>query len=239
MQIKTKALVLSSIKYGDSSLIVKAFTYSSGLKSYMLRGVLSSKKKKLKASYFQPLTQLEISAIHRDKGTLERISDARIAYHYQSVYSDPAKSAMFFFLAEMLANSIYEEEQNRDLYVYLETTLQWLDAQTTFSNFHILFLLKLTKYLGFYPETSNIEYDFFDLREGAFIKTPSGNPCLTQDVLAVFKKFLGINFDAIHNIEITKARRVALLQAIILFFEVHLDGFKKPRSLAVLNEVFR
>ena len=73
MQETTKAIVLSSIKYGDTSLIVKAFTASSGIKTYLLRGVLASKRGKLKSAYFQPLMQLEIIANHRNKGNLESI----------------------------------------------------------------------------------------------------------------------------------------------------------------------
>src|SRR5680860_1294328 len=88
MQVTTKAIILTSIKYGDTSLIVKAFTASHGLKSYMLKGALSAKKGKLKAAYFQPLTQLEIVANHRNKGTLESIREAKVNYPYQSVHND-------------------------------------------------------------------------------------------------------------------------------------------------------
>jgi len=82
MQVTTRAIVLSSLKYGDTSLIVKAFTLSDGLKSYLLKGVLTSKKGKLKSAYFQPLTQLELVANHKNKGTLEAIREARVTYHY-------------------------------------------------------------------------------------------------------------------------------------------------------------
>jgi len=106
MQITTKAIILSSLKYGDTSLIVKAFTASDGLKSYLLRGVLNSKKGKLKTAYFQPLMQLEIVANHKNKGTLERIKEAKVSYHYQTLHAQIAKNAMTLFLAEMLSNSI-------------------------------------------------------------------------------------------------------------------------------------
>ena len=55
MQVSTKAIVLTAIKYGDSSLIVRCYTEQSGSKSYLLRGVLKSKKGKLRPAYFQPL----------------------------------------------------------------------------------------------------------------------------------------------------------------------------------------
>lgn len=238
MQISTKALVLSSIKYGDTSLIVKAFTYSDGLKSYLLKGILASKRGKLKTAYFQPLTQLEIVVNHKNKGTLERLIDAKVNYPYQSVHTDIAKNAMILFLSEILVNSIFEEEQNKDLFHFMEASLQWMDTHHNINNFHLFFMLGLSKYLGFYPAKANINYPYFDLVEGAFIEMPGINPVLKGEALENFKAFLGIKFDAIHKVRMGKKTRQELLKSLVLYFEVHLHGFKKPRSLAILNEVF-
>jgi len=238
MQVTTKAIVLTSLKYGDTSLIAKAFTASDGLKSYLLKGVLASKKGKLKAAYFQPLTQLEIVAHHKNKGTLETIREAKVNYHYQTLHTDISKNAMTQFLAEMLGNSIHEEEYNLALFEYVEASLQWLDTHDEISNFHLHFLLNLTRYLGFYPDTNTIDSEYFDLLEGEFTTTPSLNPILTGENLILFKTILGTNFDAIHTVKMTKKNRQELLKSLVLYFELHLQGFRKPRSLAILNEVF-
>jgi len=238
MQVTTKAIILTSIKYGDTSLIVKAFTASHGLKSYMLKGALSAKKGKLKAAYFQPLTQLEIVANHRNKGTLESIREAKVNYPYQSVHNDIAKNAMTLFLAEMLGHSIREEEANPALFDFLEASFQWLDMHDEIANFHCHFLIQFTKYLGFYPDTSAMQAVCFDLLEGKFTDTPSLHPVLTGDNLGYFKSFLGIHFDTLHTIKMNKTDRQELLQSLVLYFELHLQGFRKPKSLAVLNEVF-
>ena len=238
MQVTTKAIVLTSLKYGDTSLIVKIFTASDGLKSYMLKGILTSKKGKLRTSYFQPLTQLELVANHRNKGTLESIREAKVNYHYQTLHTDIAKNAMTMFLAEMLGNSIHEEEQNLALFNFLEASFQWLDMQEDIANFHLYFLLALSKYLGFYPDTDRLDASSFDLLEGEFTDTPSLNPILTGENLNYLKLFLGINFEAIHTIQMRKTNRLELLKSLILYFELHLQGFRKPKSLAILNEVF-
>ncbi|NJB71255.1 DNA repair protein RecO (recombination protein O) [Saonia flava] len=238
MQITTKAIVLSSLKYGDTSLIVKMYTESDGIKSYMLKGVLTSKKGKLKAAYFQPLTQLELVASHRNKGALESIREAKVYYHYKTLHSDISKNATTLFLSEMLGNSIHEEEQNQGLFHFLEASFQWLDTHDDISNFHIAFLLKLTRYLGFNPDTSNSDAPYFDLQEGEFTNILSLSPVLEGENLNVFKTFLGTNFDAIHTIKMKKANRQRLLQSLVLYFELHLQGFRKPKSLAILNKVF-
>lgn len=238
MQVTTKAIILSAIKYGDTSLIVKAFTASDGVKSYLLKGVLSSKRGKLKSAYFQPLTQLEIVANHRNKGTLETLREAKVFYHYQTLYADMAKNAMTLFLAELLGNSIREEERNDELFQFLEASLQWLDIHRDIANFHLFFMLSLTRFFGFYPDVYQIDKPYFDLVEGEFIATESLNPMLKGENIYYFKTFLGINFEEVHSVKMKKTNRQELLKSLLLYYELHLQGFRKPRSLAVLNEVF-
>ena len=238
MQVTTKAIVLSSIKYGDTSLIVKAFTASDGLQSYLLKGILSSRKGKLKAAYFQPLTQLEIVASHKYKGTLESIREARINYPYQLIHSDILKNSIALFLAEILLYSLNAGEKDENLFEFVEVSLQWLDTHDKSANFHLYFLLQLTSFLGFYPDTSGLNMPYFDLQEGEFCNTPGLNPIIEATPLIHFKSLLGTNFDSMHTIKMTKKDRHELLQKLVVYFELHLHGFKRPRSLSVLNEVF-
>ncbi len=238
MLVTTKGIVLSSLKYGDTSLISRIYTATDGLKSYLLKGILTSKKGKLKAAYFQPLMQLEIVANHKNRGTLESIGDVKVEYHYQTLHTEMTKNSVVLFLAEMLGNSIQEEEPNEELFRFLEASLQWLDNHDKIANFHLFFLLNLTRYLGFYPDTGNISASCFDLRNGVFIDHPSGMTFITEENLVLFKLLLGTNFDAMHSITMKKTNRQELLKSLVLYFELHLQGFRKPRSLAVLNEVF-
>ncbi len=239
MQLTTKAIVLTTIKYSDTSLIVKCFTEKAGIKTYLLKGVLKSKKGAVKAGYFQALTQLELVAIHKNKGTLERIKEVKAAYQYTSIPFSMPKNAIAMFLAEVLSLCLQEEEQNEALFTYVETALQWLDTHSEIANFHLLFLLNLSKYLGFYPETSEIENTlYFDLAEGSFTNTLSGNPVIEGENLQHFKSLLGINFDELTKVKLSQKTRQSLLDSFIFYFELHLQGFKKPKSIAVLNSVF-
>ena len=128
MIVNTPAIVLSALKYGEADLIVKCYTLKSGLKTYILRGILKSKKGKLKPSLFQPLTQLELVASHKDKGSLEYLKEAKILQPYKSLHTHMVKSAMVMFLSEMLKNTIQEEEENENLYTFLEYSINWMDT---------------------------------------------------------------------------------------------------------------
>lgn len=238
MLITTKAIVFGTIKYGEADLIASCFTEKKGLKKYLLRGILKSRKGKLKASLFQPLTQLELVANHKDKGTLESLKEARLSSTYHSLHSNVVKSSVVFFLAEMLRNSVREEEPNPSLYQFLETTLEWFDVHQEFVNFHLLFLLKLSKYLGFYPDDSDIGKPVFNLEEGIFQDLSTGIHCISDENSHLLKRLLGINFDALPSVKLNQASRSAFLMMLLEYYELHLQGFRKPKSLAVLNELY-
>ena len=238
MVVATKAIVFSAIKYSEADLIVCCFTETVGIKSYLLRNILKSKKGKLKTSYFQPLTQLELVADHKNKGTLEYIKEARVYRPYQSLHTHIYKSGLVLFLAEMLKNCIKEEEANTEVYTFLEASMNWLDAHEEIANFHIYFLLQLSSYLGFYPDASAIEHQYFNVEEGVFQETSSNNYCLEGPEVAAFKRFFGINIDEVNAIKLTKTTRLAVLNLILKYYQFHVQGYQQPKSLVILNQLY-
>ncbi len=238
MLVTTKAIVISKLKYSDNDLIVKCYTERFGVQSYLLRGILKSKKGKLKTAYFQLLSQLELIVNYRETRSLQSISEVKPFAFYQSIYSNVAKSAIVMFLSEILSGVLREEENNELLFTYLETTLLWLDANDEYSNFHLLFLLNLSRYLGFYPDLNDSDSTFFNLEDGKFQSKKTNIYCVSDEILMQFKKLLGINFDALNTVKIKSGQRQELLNMILLYFELHLGSLKKPRSLQVLNQVF-
>jgi len=236
VQVKTKAIVISSLKYQEKSLIVKCFTQSDGLKSYFVRNAFSSGRSSQKMAYFQPLTILEIDAVHKNKGTLENFKEIKISMPFHSIHSDVVKSTIVMFISEMLHHSIHEEEKNEPLFAFLETALDWLDNHNETANFHLILLLEITKYLGFYPDVSDADLPFFEMVEGVFSPFHAFSS-LNEHETELFRKLIALKFEhsqkAFHVIE-----RQILLKILIDYYSFHLDGFKKPKSLDVLKEVF-
>ncbi|MCF6131353.1 DNA repair protein RecO [Flavobacterium wongokense] len=236
MQVKTKAIVISSLKYQEKSLIVKCLTQSDGLKSYFVPNAFSAKKSNQKIAYFQPLSMLEIEANHKNKGTLEHFKEIKLAHAYQTISTDIVKSTIVIFLSEIIHHSIHEEEKNENLFDFLESALLWLDAHDEMANFHLILLLEMTKFLGFYPDTSEIDLKFFDTKEGVF-STFQGMDCLSEHETFLFKKLLALKFDSDQKVFAGIERQI-LLKILLQYYTTHLDGFKKPKSLEVLKEVF-
>jgi DNA repair protein RecO (recombination protein O) len=236
LQVKTKAIVISAIKFQEKSLIAKCFTLSHGLKTYFVRDAFSTRKSSQKIAYFQPLTILEIEAVHKNKGTLENFKEIKIGTPFQTIHTDIVKSTIVMFLSEILHHSIQEEEKNESLFIFLETALFWLDQHDEITNFHLILMLETTKYLGFYPDVSDVDLPFFEMNEGVFTLF-HGLSALTEHETNLFKKLINLKFDndqkVFHVIE-----RQLLLKILIDYYSFHLDGFKRPKSLEVLKEIF-
>ena len=238
MLTKNNSIVLSKLKYRDYDLIVKCYTQQRGVVSYLLRGVLKSKKGLSKTIYYQELSQLQIEESYKPNQSLHFIKEVKFNYIYKSLHSNIYKSAIVLFLAEILSNVLKEEEKNEDLFHFIEAALQYLDNEDQFSNFHILFLLKLTRYLGIQPENLNNNYPYFNLESGIFEASNHGIYSISGENLILLKRLLGTNFDALNSVKINAKQRQEFLNLLLYYFELHLGSFKKPKSLQVLNEVF-
>jgi len=236
MDATTKAIVLSTIKYADYDIIVKCYT-ELGIKSYLVKRIFKQKRGKLSPAFFQPLTQLEITANYNPNRTLHFIKEANINYSYTTIFADVAKQTIAVFLSEVLTKTLREEETNQQLFAYLETAFIWLDTHNMSSNFHLLFLMNLTKYLGFYPE-KDTNCLYFDLESGKFSNQPTSNHYISGENLTYFRMLLGTNFDVLHELKFNKKVRQNILEILIQYFQLHLPGFSKPKSLEVLKAVF-
>lgn len=238
MTISTKAIVLSKIKYKDNDLIIKCYTENFGVVSYLIKNALKTKKGKFKPAYFQPLSILDIEADHKDNRSLQYLRDIKLHVYFRTLHTNVIKSTIVMFLSEVLSSILKEEEKNESLYSFLETTMIWFDETDTNVNFHLLFLIELTKYLGFYPDVSQSSLQYFNLEDGKFYKNISGSYCIEGENLILFKELLGTKFDVNKPINFKPTKRLEILNIILTYLKLHIDGFKQPKSITVLNQIF-
>ena len=130
----------------------------------------------------------------------------------------------------------WRSRKPENLFAFLETALFWLDNHDETANFHLILMLEITKYLGFYPDISEIEFPFFDTNEGVFIPFQAIGS-LTQHETILFKKLIPLKFDNDQKIFHVIERQI-VLKILIDYFAFHLEGFRKPKSLEVLATVF-
>ncbi len=231
MLFKTSGIVLGSTKYSETSLITKIYTTSFGLQSYIVKGARAGKNRK--ASFFQPLNILNLEVYHKAGKGLNFLKDFSMDYISKSLRFDMTKSAIAVFMLEIMNAVIREEESNEELYDFLEGEIVKLDSTPTDSNFHLKFLLDLTKYLGFHPGEIPADSRCFDLLEGSFVtETPVHQYILPAELSAILKEI-----SQGKKVQLSAAGRAALLEKLLLFYQLHISDFKTVKSHKVLREV--
>lgn len=78
---KTKGIVLHTLKYNDTSIIVDMYTELSGRASFLVT-VPRSRKAAVKSVLFQPLSFIEFEADYRPNATLYRVKEAKSFYPF-------------------------------------------------------------------------------------------------------------------------------------------------------------
>ena len=236
---KTRGIVFHTVNYSETSIVAKIYTESFGLQSYLLKGI-KSRKSQLKPVFFQPLNLLELVVYRKEKTTLHTIKEARLAALYQTISGDIRKSSIAIFLNELVYKSIREEESNVPLFEFLWHAFLWLDAmEDHFLSFHLLFALKFCKYLGFQPQSNRDEGNrFFHLREGTFQPVFfSGGDFLDETESAWMDKLNHVPLEQLSQLYIPLPVRNNLLDKVILYYRLHLPGFKGIQSVEVLRTV--
>ena len=240
MLVKTKAIVLHSFKYGETKRIVEMVTEEHGRLS-CIATVGKSARGKLKRQYFQPLTLVEaVADMHRRTG-LYPLKEAKVAAAYASIPFDPLKLPVALFVAEFLSNATRKEQPDRLTFAYIENSLRWLDGSTGgFANFHVVFMMRLTRFLGFYPNTDGYtEGSWFDLRAASFAPdAPLHHDRLAPDEARKVNLLLRMNFATMHLFRMTRAERNRMTEIIIRYYELHLPDFHELKSLDVVKEIF-
>lgn len=218
-------------------MIVKCYTESDGLKSYFITNAFTGNKNKTKAAYFQPFTLLDLVAFHKNKGTLEQIRELKVSYPFQTVHTHILKTSIVFFLSEVLYNCLKEEGKNSSFYEFMETSIRWLDTHDQFADFHLIFLLGATRYLGFAPSKPVPSKPYFEMVEGLFSNS-MGLTCLNAEDSTLLSKLIlcsGYQSECVFQ----NAKRQRLTDILVEYYSFHIEGFKKPKSLEVLKTLFR
>lgn len=238
MHIKTKAFVISTLKFSDADVIVKCYTQSQGMLSFLVKGIRKSKRGKLNIAYFQPLSYLEVEYTFRSNKNLQFFKEVSQHQGFNTIQRDVYKSTLSLFLAEILHSCIKEEEANTSLFLFIEKTLNQLESAEKIGHFHLVFLTQLSQYLGFYPNQEQIEFSYFNMIDGVFQNKETNKYCFSGQEIEDLKSLLAIDFSTIHQLKLQKSNRLQLLEVLLLYFEIQIQGFRKPLSYQVLQEVF-
>ena len=241
MNEKTQGFVLQSIRYGDTSLIVKVYTLNAGLQTFMVKGV-RGKASHNRAAFFQPMTFLRFVQTGKPKPNgMGFMGDVEVAYAYQSIPNVMNKSAILMYVTELLSHALTQQEPNEPLYSFVQQSMVWLDlVEKDYANFPLYFTLELSRFLGFYPQANHREHALFDMMEGQFTTQAPLHPYYLDETYSkLFSSLLNLGIDELGTVPLTGLQRNALTDGLITFMRLHAPLLKEVQSHEVLKAVLR
>ncbi|MFI3292345.1 MAG: DNA repair protein RecO [Rikenellaceae bacterium] len=237
---KGRGIVLNSLKYGDSSLVVHLLTDVCGRQSYMVQGVNSRRGRGSKMALFQPLFALEFEGSSSPRGEMHRFKEVQSGVLLSRTPYDVRRSTMALFIAEVLYRLVKESEPNPELFDYAWGSLIALDTiDEGVANFHLWFLANLSRLLGFYPNGEWSKGAWIDIVEGSYtITKPSHTIILSPDEAELMRDFTECDVRHLGEIGLNRVQRVEFLGALLRYYSYHLDAIKSVQSIDILKEVF-
>ncbi len=236
---KTKGIVLRITNYAETSVVAKIYTQKFGLQAYLINGV-KKPKAKIPLNMLQPMHLLDMVVYHKPNGNMQRVKDVRSDPVLQTIPYDIVKSSIVIFLNEMIYKSMKQQHEDEVMFEFIAKSIELLDhSEEGIANFHLIFLLKLTRFLGFYPDLANAEkFNFFDLKDGVFVPNQPPHTFFIEASLKTF--WLQLFKNSIENfgeLKINTAVRKVLLNKIIEYYSFHIEDFGVVKSHEILEEV--
>lgn len=235
MNLTTQGIVIQSIRYSDSKLIIKILCCGLGYKSCIIR---SSKRPANSTQHlFQPLRILEFETDYQEVNKFLSIKSPRLAAPLHNLTTDPVKMAMTLFMDEVLAKTLADDYANDDLFFFLKNSIMLLDDAIDAKNFHLWWLIEITRYYGFYPSKGEGEY--FDLQLAQFTRSRPSHPNYIESPASEnLFGLLDLEWPQAQLMELHSSTRKQLLHALVSYLKLHLDNLREIKSLDVLHAVF-
>lgn len=243
MTHKTKGIILKTVKYGETSLVVTVFTQLFGVQTYMVNGIRSSKRAGAKAALYQPAAILQMQVYHNELKSMHRIREVDWAYLYKGILSDVVKNSIALYMVELLYKTLKQPEENPDLFAFCEDALQQLDLApiNIAANLPLFFALHLSNFFGFKISDADHEKDIYlDLAEGGFVDHQPAHPYFLEgenaEVTAEILKMMQPT--ELELLKLNHLKRQELLMKYQDYYALHIQDFGQLKTLPVLFELF-
>ena len=241
MLVKTRAVVLHTLKYGERKVIVELLCRDTG-RTACIVAVPKTQKGRVQMQMLQPMTLLDVEIDVRPTAQLQHLRDVRMSSPFSTIPFMPEKLSIVLFIAEFLYHATRGEQHNEALFDYVENSIQWLDGcADSFANFHLVFMMRLARFIGFYPNVDEYQQgDFFDLRDAMFVdRAPSHPDYLSSADAERLHQLVRMDYNTMRLFRMSHDDRNRITDGIIRYYRLHVDGFPELRAFAVLKELWK
>lgn len=239
--IQSSAVMLHHVRYGDNGVVIKLYVKYAGLKSFMVKG-LGSRKALIRSAYLQPLSLLEVVFEDLPNRELLHLKETRIYHQTPSIHATIVKTAIAFFMTEVIQRSIREFEINTALFDFIENAIFQLErVNENLSTFPHWFLLRLTRFLGFQPlNNHSTDKPWFNPEAGTFTSAPpaSNSSTISQAEISNELALMLSAYSSEVFSPLPLKNKKQLLETLLFYYAIHIPEFKELKSPAVFHEIF-
>lgn len=240
---KAEGIVLHTIKHGERALVAYVLTDIAGRETYLIRGIGSVRSKEGRwgrASFFQPMFPIEFNGFVPPKSNMHSMREVRLSSPLRCIPFDVRKSTIALFMAEIIYKLVKEEEQNLPLFEFVKKSVFALDQmEDGVANFHLWFLVGLSRYLGFYPSNEYVEGDYFDIVNGCFKRgVPLHRFVINEENSRLLYELMDCEVSDLGNIKLSRRQRNDFIESLLSYFGYYLDTMNSIQSIKILTEVF-
>jgi len=232
--IDTQGLVIRTVNYSETSVVATIYTSELGIRTYMIKGARSGRKKK--GNIYQPMQFLDLIVSERENKNMQYIREAKPLFLYRELPYDIRKTAIGLFILEVISITVKEMEPNETVYQTIFQEYMNLDEATeNFNDFHLQFMLSFSQLLGFHPFDNYTEQtNLFALQDGLFVSLNDNYPnCLGLDDSYLLHRFMSEYAN-----QFTKAERKQLLGIFERYYQFHVAEFRSFKTPEVFEGVF-
>lgn len=235
---KTRGLVLRLLPFNDKNRIAKIYTEHFGLRTFIVNAG-STRSSRQKTALLQALQPIWLETTFSETNKLNRLGEITAAGNINQAMQDHTKRSLLLFLNEVLYKCLREEQPDEPLFNFLVSSIDFLNkAPGNCNNFHLLFLIEMSRYLGFMPVSNYSTYHkYFYFREGLFDNFKSDNLMMDEEQSRHFAHLLSLNFETMDQVQLNTTSRNKLLENILFYYTQHLPAFKDLKSLEILAEI--
>lgn len=237
---QTQQIILfNRVMYNDNSYIATGYARALGITSFIVKGGI--KKTPLRQALMQPLSLIDITLTHSTRNRLPYAKESKIRYNYKNLPFHPIKGSVALFIAEVLSHTLKESAPDHNLFDFIEQSLIFFDETTEkFGNFHLVFLCKLTRFMGFSPNSENYKENYwFDLSNGLFTPQPEQlSTNLHPSETKLFYQLLNVNYKNAETLKMSRNERNTLTEHLLSYYKLHIPEFGTIKSLEVLQQLF-
>lgn len=239
MLVKTTGIILHSTKFSDSASIITSYTHDFGRLSFIVHGA-NKKKSICRAALLQPLSLIDMNILYSPSKDIHKLKDVQMNYIFVGIPYNPIKNSLALFISELLFRTLKQSEPDESLFLFLENSIQQLDcSESIIANFHLLFLIKLSRYLGFEPHIEDSSYRYFDLINGVFLsQKPLHMHYMVHEQAVVLASLMKCDFGNMEQVLLSRQERLKMLESLIEYYRLHIPDFHGLHSIAVLQSLF-